>query len=140
MIDVVHFEQINRTEAYPLALEGHVELLRQGLAEPVESVSWENEALLAKQGSGELAGVLVFGHQKWNRSFWVQLGFVRPQFRRQGVYRAMWRQLVTIAQARKIPVILGATSVSNTDMQRVMAQLDRSAYAIQYAYKVTDQQ
>jgi GNAT superfamily N-acetyltransferase len=137
MITLEYFEVCNRTPAMPLMARGWSELIRGDLADPVQVINWDDEAILALV-NGDPAGVMSFSHIKWERVIWVKLGYVLPEFRRQGVYRAMWNRLVEIAQQRKVPEILGATSVRNAAMQKTMHRLGRTAFALQYRYKVVD--
>ena len=133
---VEHFEMLNRTPVVQIATSGLAELIVQGLADPVITIlNYDDEALLARV-EGVPAGVLTFTHQKWDRSIFVKFGYVLRARRRQGIYRALWDKLVEIARERKVPEILGSTAVSNSAMQGVMARLGRTAFALQYRFKV----
>lgn len=137
MITVQHFEQINRTPALPIAVEGHNAMLQAGMSDPVTAINWDNEALLAKDDAAAV-GVLVFCHHKWDCSLFVNIGYVQPSARRQGAYRAMWERLVEIARERKVSVIIGASHVDNAEIRLVNERLGRKPYAIMYAYPVPE--
>ena len=36
--------------------------------------------------------------------WWIQSVYVKPEYRRQGIYRAMYQQLQTMAKASSVPV------------------------------------
>jgi Acetyltransferase (GNAT) family len=139
VIEVVHFEQVNGTEALPVLVEGWSALMHNGLADPVQALNWDDEALLARR-EGEIAGAMSFMHIKHEKTLWVRVGYVRPTHRRRRVYSELWNRLVAIAMERHVREIQGGTSVANTEMQAVNDRLGRVPRFITYSYKVTDQQ
>ena len=104
MITTEHVENINRTPAVLLALKGATEIIEDGFGDSVLLVQWDHEAIIGYVAD-EPVGVITFSHTKWVRQLDVSIGYVRPEFRRMGLYRAMWSALVAEAQRRAIPVI-----------------------------------
>lgn len=63
----------------------------------------EGRYLIAEDATGEAAGALMltFEWSDWRngRFWWIQSVYVRPQFRRSGVYRALHRHVRDAARA-----------------------------------------
>lgn len=119
-----YIEQINRTPAVQLAVEGHTYLFDYQLTDPVTQVSWNNSAILGRV-DGELAGVITFTHTKWAKQFDISIGYVRPRYQGRGLYRAMWNALVVKAQDLSAVSIQGNTSIKNDHMRAVAEALGR---------------
>jgi GNAT superfamily N-acetyltransferase len=133
--------QVNRTDAMPLLAQGLSELIQAGLQPAVCNTGWDDEAVVAYIDERPV-GVMSFAEQKWDKTLWVKLGYVLQRYRRFGVYRAMWLQVVEIARAKKALEIWGATHISNGAMQTTMQKLGREVAALQYRFVVppaTDQ-
>ena len=73
----------------------------------------------------EPVGVITFSHTKWVRQLDIHIGYVVPEHRGRGIYRAMWNRLVEEAQARDALVIWGNTHTDNAVMRATARALDR---------------
>lgn len=141
MIETVYIDQINNTDALVLAIEAHYELMKAGLSNPMQMVGWDNSAILART-EGHLrtgtimipAGVITFEHAKWQKRVYIQLGYVKPEYRRQGIYRAMWDELVRKARELNAKQIMGVVSAQNHDMLAAAKSLGRYQHSINLAF------
>ena len=132
---ISHHDGINHTPAFAIALEGHLALIREGLAPEAQIVSWDDQAILATI-DGEPVGVMLWRKPDHWRDVTLDLGYVRPAFRRLGVYRAMWDALVVCAQDCGARRITSVTSVDNADMRAVAVKLGRREATIGLWYDV----
>lgn len=126
MITTQFFDHINRTPALSLAIQGQAELLEAGLSEPITLVGWDNMAIVAFDVDGEAVGVITFAEAKWANQFDIAIGWVKPSARDCGVYRAMWDELVRVAQTKAVAVIWGNTHVENAQLRAVAKSLGRT--------------
>lgn len=138
-MEIKHFRQISGSRAMEIAIEGEAFLHAQGFSSPHLHVQWNHEALVADV-DGEAAGILVYADVDWKNEVWVVLGYVRPHFRRRGIYRALWEALVVRARQAGRPRIGGDTSIKNKAMQQTMEALGRRPVAIIYDFDVPEEE
>ena len=110
--------------------------LRGCLEECCCGANWHSHALLAVE-DGESIGLIIYQTVDWKNKLDLEIGYVRPDRRRAGVYRALWDELIGVAREKGIPVISGATHVDNQEMQAVMSRLDRQLKWLTYEYRLT---
>lgn len=96
-----------------------------------DSVHYSHSALVARHG-GMIVGIISYGYLEHDKSIFIYMGWVHPEFRRNGIYRSLIGKLKGLAAERGALRITGATVVSNTDMQAVMTKLGRRPVAIIY--------
>lgn len=135
-MNIVHVKQLGGTRYMMEAVHAHSMLLREGRSdEYAQLVSWSDEAIVALDGE-QCAGVLTFLKTDHTNGFSVCLGYVLPEYRRQGVYRRMWDCLVEEAKARSVAYIWGVVRVNNEDMREVVKKLGREEESVNIRYKV----
>lgn len=137
MIAIEHVKGINRRGLMTVIAEGWNEILQAGNGEDAVCPNWDQEAIVAKV-DGDVAGVLTFVEFEAYRHIWIYLSYVRPRYRRQGLFRKMFDRLTEIAREREVPEIQSGVSARNTTMQKVNARLGRKVESLTYSYKVTD--
>jgi L-amino acid N-acyltransferase YncA len=133
---IEHFEGLNRTPATVLAIQGWLELQERGLGEPVMNLNWDANVIAALADDGACIGVIVWQHIKWTRQVFVDLGYVAPAARQQGVYRALWAALVEKARELKVPHIYGITHLDNIDMRATARKLGRIEIGVSLRFDV----
>lgn len=124
VVNVRRYEGLNGTPALPLALRGWTDLVDRGMCRNVVMLFWDNWAVVAEL-DGTPVGVITFSKSDWLREFHISIGFVLPEYRRRGVYRAMWTDLVAWARELKFRAIEGSTKAENATMRSVAAALGR---------------
>jgi hypothetical protein len=136
MIEIKHYDGPNHTRAVPLIAAAAHELECSGWSSGNLIGSWDHQVILAISDSVEAVGVLTWDHQKWSRTIWVTLGYVVPHFRKSGVYRRMWDELILKARELGVPEIQGGTHVGNKPMLDCATRLGRVPLFITTSFKV----
>ena len=134
-ITITHHKRISQTPAIPLLVRGWAEISAASLTNGGICIAWDHEALVALVDDTP-AGVLSYNFSEWQNCFWVNLGYVLPEYRKQGVYRALWAELITRAQTAGALTIEGSTHVDNKALQRVASKLGRAPSSITYTFAV----
>jgi hypothetical protein len=130
-----HYVGINHTPALILGMKGWLEIYEAGLAQCVLPFSWDNNAVMCTDNGHEV-GVIVWSEQKWCKSAYIIMGYVKPEFRRIGIYKLMWNNLVEHIKKNHPDLIKleGGTHPKNMDMREVMHRLQRKATSYNYTY------
>lgn len=134
-LSTTFYDGLSRTPAYELAITGHLELLERGRAENVVAVLWDHKAVVGFV-DGLPVGVITFQHTAWMKQIDIAIGYVRPEFRRRGLYRAMWAALVEKAQELKAEVIFGGTAIDNAELRATAKALGRVEMAVVLKFTV----
>jgi GNAT superfamily N-acetyltransferase len=134
---VERYDNINFTPAAPLLFRAQHELMEAGFMRPCIMVFWDDNALVAFNIDKLPIGVISFVHEKWLRQISIRLGYVLPEWRRQGVYRTLWNSLVDVAKSLDVKEIQGNTHVDNTPMNETMKALGRTELGKYYVFKVS---
>lgn len=116
------YEGVNNTPALRLLAEAWLERLAAG--DPQETViNWDHCAFVAftddASPNDTPVGVISFEHIKWRRLLWVQLSYVVPSARRQGVHSLLFEALRKHAAKLGVVEIQSGISVTNTEMIQV---------------------
>ena len=69
-------------------------------------------------------------------SWWTELGFVEPRYRKQGVYRLLWEACVYKAQLKNVRSIQGGVAIGNAPMHATCEKLGRRPTYTVYDYEV----
>jgi GNAT superfamily N-acetyltransferase len=85
-----HYEGIDGTPVVAIAVRGHAELLAAGAPEQFVALHYSYNGITASL-DGKVVGVIVWIDQKDSRRIWLQLGYVLPEFRGQGIYNHVAR-------------------------------------------------
>lgn len=105
------FDQLNGSPAVPLIIKGLAELNNAGMLGDQLLVDDDHGAILATAYGHDLSipvGALAYRDLTWCNNFWVSLVWVDPGYRRQGVYRKMFDQVVLLAKKRgRLKISLG---------------------------------
>lgn len=115
-------------EAVVLIISGQADLLARGLADSRLEISQAWQCVMVKVDRDRdlvPAGIIAFTVDEARSLVWVQMSFVVPEFRGQGVYRFMYEALRTIAKQHRCRTIEGATHVNNTVMRSVAKKVGR---------------
>ena len=109
-----------------MALETERKVLLPGVIGPGVHHLLEHPAAgfyLVAESDGEVAGSLMVTNEwsDWRNGnfWWVQSVYVRPEFRRRGVYRALYKHLQTLA--KQDPAICGFRLYVERDNVRAQA-------------------
>jgi GNAT superfamily N-acetyltransferase len=136
-VRIARVEKLSRCPAaVSLGIDGLQELHHKGWTEEsVTGLGYDRPALIAYD-EVTAAGVIIYEVKEWMNSLCVELGYVAPVFRRQGVYRALWAELCLIAGEKGCRRISGSVHRDNAPMQSAMAALDREPIWLVYEYSL----
>lgn len=132
-----HCERMNSEGIVHIAVEGWKSLLDSGLAEDVVLLGWDHKAFVAEE-DGRPIGILCYQETDWRNELSITLGYVLPDCRERGIYRALWNALVEKAREKKCAAITGITSSENLRMQRVAEKLGRKQCSVTYRYSLKE--
>ena len=137
-LNVRYLKQLGGTPYLGFAVQAHAALLDEGLADPTTAmVGWGTSAMVAHVGRDMLAcGIITFNHAEWDNRFDIGVGYVMPDYRRRGIYRLMWDELVLEAQRLKVARIYSAVKISNASMMKVATALGRHAESFNVLFEV----
>lgn len=133
--EILHHKGLNRRGLMAIVAEGWAAILADGNGEDAVCPAWDQEVIAAIV-DGKVVGIVTFTVSEWANYLWVHLSYVRPQYRRQGLFRTMFEKLTEIAQEREIPEICSGVSARNTAMQKVNVRLGRKIESLVYSFKV----
>lgn len=85
---------------------------------------------------GEIAGLMLFSHEEKAAVLDVRMGYVRPELRRQGLYRQMWDALVAHARTIGVLRIWGGTHVRNVEMRAFWTSVGRPVEGVNGEYVI----
>lgn len=135
---IVAYNRMGGTDAVDLAVEAWHYLAGRGFTLGDFLIDHEQAAIVAYMPdalapTGEVpVGILTYSNQGWIKSLWIQLCYVRPEFRRQGHYRAMFDELVRLAQFQGAKMVQAGIHVDNTDSADAHAALGfKPRYTVQ---------
>jgi GNAT superfamily N-acetyltransferase len=132
---ITHYEGIDGTPCVALAMRGMAELLADGGGEQFVGLHHSYNGITATIGDN-VVGVLIWFDQPTSHRIWLQLGYVLPPYRGQGVYDALWDALLDKARGLKRPRIDSAARLDNYVMRAVAKKQGRVEHAVLLKYEV----
>ncbi|SRR6266404_505712 len=134
-IEIAHYKGLNYTPAVCLATKVQAELIASGKSEPLLSVGWDDNAIVASINEKEV-GLITWRYIEWIRTVNIHLGWVDPEYRRNGIYSQMWRELVQKARDLEAKCITGTTHMDNYAMRKVARSMGRVEISINLSYRL----
>ena len=138
-LTLIRVQQLGGSPYAGFAVQAHAALLDEGLSDPsMTMVGWDTNAIVARVGRDEqmAVGIITYSYLNYCARLDIGVGFVVPDFRRRGVYRAMWDEIVLEAQRLKATKILGTTYIKNDRMVKVAVALGRRAESYNLVFEV----
>jgi len=130
------YDGLNRTPGIALALRANLELIEAGQSVPALLIGWDHKNIVASH-DGVPVGILTFVHQDWLKEVDIGVGYVLPEYRGRGCYRALWNELVTWARELKAVEIVGNTHMDNVSMRAVAKSFGRSEAGVLLRFPLT---
>lgn len=137
-MEIRYSESAGDTPAWPLIVEGVNALTQEGLVTGRGNfpVSWSNEVLYAVSDDGDIVGVICFSLQEAENQYRVTLGYVEPSSRGLGIYRKLWRELLSMSKSAHVTRVVGEVHVDNEKMHKVAASFECRLTTLVYAFDV----
>jgi GNAT superfamily N-acetyltransferase len=134
---IKHFSLIGQSpEAVELAVMGWLELIQVvGDNDGSIKIGWDHKVIVA-QNKGTAVGVMTWYDEEHLSRLWINLAFVRPDFRRRGVHTIMFQELVEKAKELGRWRIGAGTFVGNTKSLAAMKKQGRILKYSMTEYKV----
>jgi GNAT superfamily N-acetyltransferase len=92
-----HSNQAMASPAWPLLVEGFNELVQDGYATSQLLPGENDKALYIRSPDGDIVAALAYRFEAATGSAIVRLVYVEPSSRRLGLFKALWRDLITRA-------------------------------------------
>jgi GNAT superfamily N-acetyltransferase len=132
---VKFYDGLNHTPAIGVAVKAWAELNAAGLSDNIVLIHWQQKAFVAF-AANKPVGIIVFEHQEYLKTISVAIGWVENEYRKQGIYHAMWKALVAKAQKLKAVKIVGITRPENSAMLLTAKALGRKEIGIYLDFDV----
>lgn len=126
-------------KAYTVALQAYVELLAKGFTDTDSIPDPESPAIIVQSVAGEIVGILCMSATESGRAVFVDVSWVSPNHRRQGIWSMMWKALtdgVVHFHFDEAQVIYGSCHAKNEEMKKAMESAGRELTYLTYATKV----
>jgi ribosomal protein S18 acetylase RimI-like enzyme len=128
--------QLSGTDYMAYAIKTNHLLIEEGHADrDILAVNYDDSAFICLYG-GEPVGILVFSITPWRKEVTIKLGRVQPEFRKMGIYTALWNRLVDYAGRKECTSIRSAVKFDNKPMRRLLAEQGRHEESIHSVYYV----
>lgn len=125
-------KQIGGLPIFDLAIEGVSELRARDLAiAGCFPVGWDDEAIWCEI-DGVPVGLIAFQHQRWLRSVYITLSYVKSEHRRRGIWEEMYERLRTRAIELDCRRISGTVSANNRAIEAAALSVGRKLVAHVY--------
>jgi predicted GNAT family acetyltransferase len=115
--------RIDGTKVLPFIIDAYVSLRKSGHIDPLSCPVTGREEAFYIEIRGKVVATLSFARD--DDSFVVNMGFVLPPYRKQGMYRELWERLVVEARKRKLKAIVGYHAPGNMDILEFNKHLGR---------------
>lgn len=136
-MNIYHMKQINGSPEMGYAAHVFAMMLGQNQCDArFNMLHWEDEAIVFRDTSNNIAGIITFMEEKYNKRIWIKLGYVNQDTRAKGVYRAMWDKLVLIGRERDFTSIGGSTHIDNLVMRAVAKSFGRTEISVTLEFKL----
>jgi GNAT superfamily N-acetyltransferase len=133
-MQIEYVSRIDGTKALPFIIDAYTSLRKSGHIDELSCPVTGREEAFYLCNRGKVVAVLSFYRD--DDSFVVNMGFVLPRYRKQGLYRMLWERLVAEARKRKLRCILGYHAPENSDILGFNNSLGRKVKYICSEYVV----
>ena len=134
---ITHEAQLAGSAGEPLAMALAADLAVRGLLRS-QTHNWDDRITVARSADGQVAGVICWRLNRWNRAAYISLGGTAPAFRRQGAYRALFEALVSEIRVNHAEVerIDSGHHVDNAASAAMHKALGRTLDSLGYTFPI----
>lgn len=134
-LQIIREAQLSGSAAEPLALMLAADLAVRGMLR-AQVHAWDDRVTFARTPTGRVVGLICWRTAKWTRDAFISLGGVDANFRRQGVYRALFQDLVADLHANhpEVEQISSGHHAGNADSAAMHHALGRKLDGFTYSF------
>lgn len=123
--DVSHVDMINDHPVVAILSKCQIDIGRKYGAHQI-SMHWEQSAVFVKVGE-TIVAAMSYKHEKHMKQTWIFLAYVEPEFRRSGMYHAMFEEVKLRSQKEGMKSIAGGIATNNNAMIAAAESVGRKA-------------
>ena len=101
----------------PLVAKMSAELYENGWGPPSGTPGYFADEVISASVDGRVVGFISSRIEDKTGSLWVMGGYVLPEYRRLGIYRRLWEELVKFGNEKGCTRIEGTTHMGNSPMR-----------------------
>lgn len=136
--------QLSGTPVMSYAIHVHAEMLKEGVCDPNWlMIDWNDGAVVAYLDEPTAIreiqrpiGIITYTLIQYRKELLIKLGSVALQWRRQGVYRMMWQELVAVARECGYGTITSAIRLDNQAARLMALSLGRVEESVNTTFTV----
>lgn len=125
-------ERIGSSPALGLAVEGWNNLFLEGHNSDGVCLQWDQSLVWASVGPIPV-GLIAWTYVESQQTIWIWLSYVKPQYRRKGVFRKMYSRLQQVAIEKKAVKISGGMKFNNLPMMSAARKCGRAQESITFS-------
>ncbi len=125
-------DSLASSPALPLIVQGWAQMLEKGMADPHSPnvVSSDHHVLWVEdtQEANQVVAAMSYMNYQSSNTFWICVSYVRPEYRRLGLYKTMYSRLKQLARKGSYSSICSGVVESNTVMQETAQSTGRKKF------------
>lgn len=129
---VLHCEKLASSPCMAAVSEAWVELMRAGFVGPHHTPFWGGWPICWNAVGGRVRGFIHYSSDDHAPEAFIRLGWVAPEFRRQGLYSLMYKDLRAFLKRKGFQCLQGSVYTENHRMQALARKLGRQAKGTYY--------
>jgi GNAT superfamily N-acetyltransferase len=122
-INILYNKKLEHSPAYILFLKTHADLIDEGLRYPVTTWKEKNNEILYCTIDDKPVGFINYLHFKDYQLVILDMCFVIPEYRNQGIFKIMFRHLEKILKDRGVDVLRIDLPVNNEYLEKIFKEL-----------------
>lgn len=108
---------------HPLCKQAIAEISMAGMGDP--QLADQNGVLWVEDGAGNPVGFLAYSWDEEAEEIWIELSFILPEYRRKGIYTALFERLVQIANRKGASSVRSGIHPNNEPMLKAAVSTGR---------------
>ena len=119
----VHTDVLEGSPALPAFMREYADLIERGWARPYTAHNEKHKVCYARNPDKRVMGGLVYGLNQLTKVGWIVFSFTVPEFRRQGVYTALHREVEDLMRQAGMTSLASHVHVDNLVRQASCSQV-----------------
>jgi len=133
-VEITQHKNLIYTKAWPVMYKAIVELMDAGLInQTFDNVHHSYHGIVAWNGE-DVVGFICYEFLESSNVYHINLAYVVPSHRREGIHTKMFERLVTEMKTNGVRKINSGTMIDNIAAQKAFEAQGRVATSINYTY------